>query len=167
MVGERLFPMYSQHIIFAALSPNGRGTTTYGGEVWMTWGTPFLVERWMSLIEENSYTFFEQHELGRLGAEVPWGYRAVWEDRAKLAVAKLGPLLTSATVPNDLNGLLLQASPTRAEDRFIEVHIYAEGGLDAREVDHVAFQHVPATLDEMQLWAQIQDNCAKLRIRVG
>ncbi|MBI1867580.1 MAG: hypothetical protein HYS06_04705 [Methylocystis sp.] len=165
MVGSRLFPRYSQHIVYAALSADGRGTKTYGGEVWMRW-TPFFFDRWVSLLEENSFTFYEQHSLGRIGAVVPTGYRAVWEDRAKLVITKLAPRLTSATAARDLEELLLHAGETRKDDKLVEVHIYAEGGLDTRDVDLVAFQRPPGTADEEQKWAQIRDMCAQRSIVV-
>ncbi len=166
MVGEKLFPMYSQHIVYAALSPDGRGTRTYGGEVWMRWATPFYIERWVSLLEENSFTFFEEHGLGHIGVTGPSGYRAVWEDRAKLVIAKLAPRLTTATAERDIDGLLLHAGATRMDDEFVEVHIYAEGGLDARDADMVAFQRPPATRKETEKWAEVREMCVNCDIRV-
>lgn len=132
----------------------------------MRWTTPFFFDRWVSLLEENSYTFFDQHHLGRIGTAIPPGYRAVWADRAKLVIAKLTPRLTSATSKRELADLLLHAGATRKDDRFVEVHIYAEGGLDARDVDLVSFQRPPTTPDEHYRWALVQSECLDRGIRV-
>ena len=43
----------------------------------------------MSLLEENSYVFYERHNLGRLGSVRPAGYFSTWDDRGKLVGAKL------------------------------------------------------------------------------
>ena len=70
-VGARLFASYDQHIAYAALSPDGRGLSSYG-EVMVSWRVTmdYLGKR-MSLLEENSYVFHERHGLGRLGSAPP------------------------------------------------------------------------------------------------
>jgi hypothetical protein len=149
MVGERLFPAYKQHIQYAALSPNGRGLERSYGPVAVRWRvTPEYLERRLSLLEENSYILFNKFSLGRLGATLPPGYQAVWEDRAKLAAAKLTPRLTPATGENDLPPLLLNEGAARPADEFIEVAIYAEDGLDTQDVDTVTIQRPPSTSEE-------------------
>ena len=72
-VGARLFASYDQHIAYAALSPDGRGLSSYG-EVMVSWRVTmdYLGKR-MSLLEENSYVFHERHGLGRLGSAPPRG----------------------------------------------------------------------------------------------
>jgi hypothetical protein len=166
MVAQKLFPMYSQHVVYAVLSPDGRGTKTYGGDVWLRWRSNFHMERWASLLEENSFSFFERHQLGRVGAPVPQGYRATWDDKDRLLIAKATPYLTSATAASELCRLLLFAGASRVDDRFIEVHIYAEGGLDTQDVNLVTFQRNPTKPDESQRWAQVRDLCAARNIDV-
>jgi hypothetical protein len=94
MVGARLFPMYDQYILYAALSPDGRGLSSYG-TVAVRWEvTANYLARRASLLEENSFHFYDHHALGARGATIPAGYRAIWDDRAKLVTAKLAPRLT-------------------------------------------------------------------------
>lgn len=109
MVAARLFPVYGAHIHYAALSPNGRGLTTYGeGSIGVRWQvTPHYLGARASLLEENSFMFYDHHGLGTRGAVPPAGYQATWEDRAKLVVAKLAPRLTPATSEASLPDLLL------------------------------------------------------------
>jgi len=148
MVGARLFPTYHHHIHYAALSPDGRGLSSYG-PVAVRWEvTPAYLGRRATLLEDNSFIFYDRHFLGQRGATIPPGYRAIWEDRMKLAAAKIAPRLTTATGESHLPGLLLQPGKTRKDDHFIEVTIYAEGGLDTQDVDMVTVQQSPTTSEE-------------------
>jgi hypothetical protein len=165
MVGERLFPAYKQHIQYAALSPNGRGLERSYGPVAVRWRvTPEYLGRRLSLLEENSYVLFNRFSLGRLGATLPPGYQAVWEDRTKLAAAKLTSRLTPATGENDLPGLLLNEGGTRHTDELVEVAIYAEGGLDTQDVDMVTIQRAPTTPEEGHRRQIIREICVIRRI---
>lgn len=161
MVGGKLYPGYQQNIVYAALSSNGRGLTSYSGEVAVRWtADPHYIGVRASLLEENSFTFFEKNGLGRLGASFPKGYRAVWEDRGHLIAAKLLPRLTTATSESSLQGLLLTAGTTRADDEFIEIAIFAEGGLQIRDVDLVSLQILPTNPDDRRRWELVRGSCA-------
>jgi hypothetical protein len=161
IVGGRLFPTYKHNIQYAALSPNGRGLESGYGPVAVRWQvTREYLGRRSSLTEENSYTFFGKYSLGGINASVPLGYQSVWEDRAKLAAAKLASRLTSATGQNDLPGLLLHEGPSRQQDEFIEIAIYAEEGLDTQDVDMVTVQRRPATSEEGYRRDIVREACA-------
>jgi hypothetical protein len=161
IVGNRLFPAYKQHVQYAALSPDGRGLANGYGPVAIRWHvTPEYLARRSSLIEENSYTFFSKHSLGNLNAPVPLGYRSVWEDRPKLAAAKLASRLTSATGKKDLPELLLHQGTDRYQDEFIEIAIHAEGGLDTQDVDMVTIQRSPLTSEEGHRRDIVRETCA-------
>jgi hypothetical protein len=169
MAGEKLYPMYSQHINYAALSLNGRGPESYGPVAVQWQVTPMYLGRRASLLEDNSFTFFGKHALGRhLSTPIPPGYRAIWDDRAKLVVAKLAPDLTSATGENKLPGLLLKDGGGRAAEEFIEVAIYAsatpDGGLDTEDVDLVTVQKAATTSEENHRVDLIRDVCANRHI---
>jgi hypothetical protein len=57
MVGARLFPMYHQNILYAALSPDGRGLSSYGA-VAVRWEvTANYLARRATLLEESSFHF--------------------------------------------------------------------------------------------------------------
>ena len=159
MVGQRLYPMYSQHIAYAALSPDGRGLSSYG-PIALRWQvTPNYLGRRSSLLEENSYTFYNRFSLGPLNATIPGGYRAVWEDRARLVAAKLEPRITIATAENELPQLLLHEGG-RPNDDFVEIAIYADGGLDTEDVDMVTVQRPATTSEEHHRMELILEACA-------
>jgi hypothetical protein len=160
MVGARLFPTYGEHIHYAALSPHGRGLVSYG-PVAVRWAvTPSYLGRRASLLEENSYTFYDRHALGRRSAAVPLGYRAIWEERASLVAAKLASGLTAATGESSLANLLLHAGGTRGDDGFVEIAIYADAGLDTRDVDMVTLQRTPTAPEEHLRWQLVRETCA-------
>ena len=164
IVGARIFPKYNGHMHYAALSSDGRGLSSYGA-VAVRWEvTATYIGRRASLLEMNSYAFFNQYSLGDLGASIPQGYRAVWKDRMKLAVAKIGPSLTSATSERDLPNLMLKAGTTRNDDDFIEVAIYAEEGLDTRDVNLVIVQQSPTTSEEAYRRDLVSEICSVRRI---
>ncbi len=160
MVGARLYPMYNEHIQYAALSPDGRGLSSYG-PVAVRWDvTPTYLGRRSSLLDENSYTFYDHYGLGLRGATIPPGHRAIWEDRAKLVAVKLAPRLTTATPESNLPGLLLQAGRTRNDDDFVEIAIYADRGLDTRDVNLVTLQRRPGTSEESHRLELVRETCA-------
>ena len=97
--------MYEEHIQYAALSPDGRGLVSYG-PVAVRWEVvPSYLDRRISLFQEDSFIFYDQFKLGDRGATVPPGYRAIWDDRAKLVAAKFASRLTAATAEGSLAGL--------------------------------------------------------------
>ena len=166
MVGARLFPQYGKHIHYAALSPDGRGLTRYG-TVAVRWKvTDFYLGRRVSLLEENSFTFYDHHGLGARGAVIPPGYRATWEERGKLVIAKLAARLTAATSEGSLAGLLLQAGGTRIDHDYVEIAIFADTGLDTVDVDLVSRQRVPTTPEEGYRWDLVREICASRGIAV-
>ena len=164
IVGARLFPTYHKHIHYAALSPDGRGLSNYGAVAIRWWVAPTYLGQRASLLEVNSFMFFDRHSLGQRSAQIPLGFRAVWEDRMKLAATKLGPRLTAATAVRALADLLLQPGATRADDDFIEVAIYAEEGLDTEDVDLVTLQSRASTAEDSHRWELVKAICATRRI---
>ena len=158
-VGARLFASYDQHIAYGALSPDGRGLSSYG-KVMVSWCvTADYLQKRMSLLEENSYVFYERHGLGRLRSTPPAGYGATWDDRAKLVGAKLGRRLTVSTETAALNALLLRSSGSRDGDDFVEVIIYADKGIDTQDVSGVVIQVAPSTPEEHHRRAILLESC--------
>ena len=158
-VGARLFASYDQHIAYGALSPDGRGLASYG-KVMVSWHvTEDYLQKRMSLLEENSYDFYARHDLGRLNSTPPTGYRATWDQRAKLVGAKLGSRLTVSTGTSALNTLVLRSGSSRGDDEFVEVMIYADKGIDTVDVDRVVVQIPPSTPEEHRRWEILQQSC--------
>ncbi len=90
------------------------------------------VRKRTSFLEENSYTFVRRHQMTP-GDPIPPGYRAVWENRHKLALAKLGGQLKPGQRRSELRGLLVQSCGDRSNDEFIEAHIYGGFTVDSIE----------------------------------
>ncbi|VFM95213.1 MAG: hypothetical protein BECKG1743D_GA0114223_100419 [Candidatus Kentron sp. G] len=128
-----LFGALAPKICYAALSLDDAGLVSYGDDCFFT-----LVEAAArargTLLEENSYTFVQKHKI-LPGDEIPAGYRAVWRDRHKLAVAKLAGQIDESTTDSAFAQLLLHSDGDRATDKFMEVHIYS--GFDNQSVDGV------------------------------
>lgn len=160
MVGEKLFPGFKEHIQYAALSTNGRGLSSYG-KVAIRWEvtSAYLCQR-ISVHEENSYTFFDRHGLGRLGATIPSGYQSIWEERGTLVATKLAKQLTTATAESSLSSLLMHAGSSREDDEYVEICIYEDKGLDTRDVDMVTFLIAPTTPDERHRSELVRGSCA-------
>jgi len=158
-VGATLFKMHSDHIVYAVLSPSERGLASYG-PVAVRWEvTAAYIGRRASLLESNSYTFFNQHGLGALGAAVPPGYRAIWQDRAQLVAAKLAARLTTTTSESTLPSMMMHTGSKREDDDFVEVAIYADRGLDTQDVTAVALQRTPTTAEELHRRDLIREIC--------
>jgi hypothetical protein len=78
-----------------------------------------MISHRASVFEENSAVFVK-----RRGTRIPKGYRAIWDDRAKLGVAKLSGKIDSATGSDKYSGILLKQGATSEDDDFVEVHIW-------------------------------------------
>ena len=125
MIRERvdvaLFPYYHEHIRFASLSLDGRGLIGYG-DCHVVLKSSAIEDR-ATVFEENSVFFCRARGL-RITDPLPLGYRAIWRERERLAVAKLAERIDRATKMHDFPGILMRATPDRAGDEFIEVHIF-------------------------------------------
>ncbi|OLE54290.1 MAG: hypothetical protein AUG51_09045 [Acidobacteria bacterium 13_1_20CM_3_53_8] len=118
-----LFPGYKKEMRFAALSMDGVGLSNYG-----TCSIVFrdeMISHRASVFEENSALFMEKRKIKiSRDTKLPKGFRATWDERAKLCVAKLSGKIDSATRPVEYSGLLLRQGATSEDDEFVEVHIW-------------------------------------------
>ena len=159
-VGARLFAGYHQHIHYAALSPDGRGLLSYG-PIAVRWEvTPDYLGKRATLLEENSFIFYDRHALGELRATVPAGYQAIWDDRSKLAACKGAHRLTVATGVSALASVLFHPGKSRIEDDFVEVMIFADEGLDTLDVDRVTLSRSPRSEEESHRRELVRQACA-------
>jgi hypothetical protein len=136
-VGSAVFPNYHEDIIFGALSLTGAGHSAFGPAA-ITLRDVAIRER-ASVFDEPLFPFFRHHGL-TTGDPLPVGHRAVWQERHHLAAAKIGPLLTAATKPEQFQELLLPLT-RETEGDCIEVHIYGP-------LHQLAFAHVAAKQPE-------------------
>lgn len=123
-VDDVIHPGYAAVILYAALSPDGRGLTNYG-PITLHLLEVSIVDR-SSVMRENSFNFFERNDLGAFNAKEEPGWRSVWDSRHKLGVAHLASAMTSATALSDIPNHILSSGAARADDRYMEVHIYGE-----------------------------------------
>lgn len=120
-----LFGSYGRNIRYAALSIDGKGLKSYGDFTIIISDT--AIEERATLLEENSYRFIKTHKIlaGDISKRMPRGYRAVWNDRSKLTVARLLEKALLTTVENYAKIVLLSTGNRKTDD-FIEVHIYGK-----------------------------------------
>jgi len=139
-----VFPSYCKHIRYAALSLDGRGSTHYG-DCFLIPRDDMIAHR-ASVLEENALIWASRYtDLGSLdkSPELPKGYRATWNGRARLAVAKLGSEILAGTLPNEHARILLKQGTKSEDDEFIEVHIF--GPLTIRTLEEVLVHRQPST----------------------
>jgi hypothetical protein len=123
-----------QHIRFAALSLDGVGLDHYG-DCSLTLKRS-MIEHRATVFEQNSVIFMKR--LGINGAddfEVPSGYRATWDRRGDLCVAKLSGRLKPTTSSNEFSTILLSPGINPEDDEFVEVHVW--GPMTMRSFERV------------------------------
>jgi hypothetical protein len=134
LADEALFPGYKDHIRFGALTLNGLGLTYYGA-CSLVLREEMIAHR-ASVFEENSTIFMGNQQIEMDKADqLPKGYRASWENRAKLCIAKLANQVDDKTDPDRYSELLVQQEGEREDANFVEVHIY--GSLTRRTLERV------------------------------
>ena len=116
LADDLLFPHYRDQIRFAALSLDGLGAKGYGDCSLVL--RDIAIRDRTTVFEENSLYFCRDRGLG-VGRPVPPGYRAVWDERDQLAVAKLEPLLLPGIRSRDFPGVLLRVSGKPPREDFV------------------------------------------------
>lgn len=131
------------------------------------WGgkdqNPGCLEQRMILLEQNSFHLYEAHGLTESEKGLPSGHVAVWENRDKLAVAKLGQRLTSDMEDAEISDLLLYRGTHPQNDDYIEVAIYAEDGLDSRDINQILATNLKK-IRKKEEYDDVQSMCRGLAI---
>lgn len=122
------FESFGADIHFAALTTEGRWLSNYGHAAVFFKDT--MISHRASLFQENTAVWVDERN-GNL--EIPEGHRAVWDDRSRLAVAKLGD--EACLGVSDSASLLLSCGKSSGDDSFIEVHIC--GGFTIRSASAI------------------------------
>ena len=158
---EFFFGQNKGQIRFAALSCEGVGLKNYG-ESSMVLGERFIAHR-TSLFETNTARFLDRGGIFHPGksSAVPPGLRAIWEDRGRLATAKLEPRINAATTDADFPALLLLQGATSDDDEYIEAQIF--GPLTIQSFSEVTLPKVSRRLPASAIKGLTQ-KLAKLRI---
>lgn len=152
-----LFGSYDKEIRYAALSLDGSGLKSYGPYAIRL--EDFAINLRATLMEENSFDFVETHTL-LPGRPIPLGYRSSWENRHKLAVAKLASEITEDLSLGGQAALLLFSEGNYDTDSFIEVHIF--GPFDAKAIAAVKGSSTPAKKEDRVNLQVVKDKLSNL-----
>jgi hypothetical protein len=150
-----MFGSYGEKIRYAALSLNGPGLTSYGP--YSVRLRDVAIDKRASLLEDNSYAFVKKHQL-TADKQIPPGYRCTWEDREKLALAKLSHRLASAKDETQYPEILLFSEGKYETDDFIEVHIY--GPFDSQAIESVVGSSKRGSDFEIALAVSVKEHLA-------
>ncbi|MDQ1592405.1 MAG: hypothetical protein QOG71_3032 [Pyrinomonadaceae bacterium] len=155
-VGGGLFGSYAREISYAALSLDGSGPQSYGSYAMKL--RDIAIRNRATVLENNSYDFVQKNDL-KPGKNPPLGYVASWDNRHKLAVAKLGEFLTPTTTVDDFPKLLLSSAGSRATDEFIEVLIY--GTFDFNAIESVKGSSTIGSRDDRDLLRMVKQHLSR------
>ncbi len=120
-VDATFFPYFFKSLNFAALSLSRRGPHSYG-DCHFTFSERAISHR-TTVFEENTLVFCAKHKVV-VGQAPPNGYLSTWEERARLAVCKLGSQLTIATTLAEFAEILVVQTGKTDTDEFLECHIF-------------------------------------------
>lgn len=155
-----LFGSWGKDLCYAALALDGCGLASYGDASIEL--RDAAIEDRASALEDNSYQFVQRHRLVP-GDPLPLGYRATWQTRARLAVAKLASRLEATTTPGEHPSLLLTAGEQRSDDQFVEIHVF--GSFNREAIAAVRVLITPEDPGEQVLLAAARAKAAKLGVR--
>jgi hypothetical protein len=164
-VDATFFPEYYPHIVSMALSPDERGLISYGEVTMVISDTEYLQLRG-SLLERNTYMFYDEHDLGLRKAAVPLGYQSDWNGRAILAATKLQKVINSSSTLNELLKNFMLVTDDRETDEFIEVHVFAPGGIARKQFARVRLQKNLTEEDDQDRWQLVRKSGSRLGITV-
>jgi len=122
-VDATFFPYFYQKVNFAALSGDGRGLESYG-DVHFTFKDSSISHR-TTVFEENTLVFCRKHKV-IVGQPPPEGFLSTWENRGKVAVAKLAKKLDKTTNEREFSSILVLQTGKTDADEFIECHIFGK-----------------------------------------
>lgn len=139
------FTNYQHEIRFASLALDSIGLSNYGDCSWIF--RENMIAHRASVFEENTTLYYMNNDI-KDAADVPEGYRAIWNDRAKLCIAKLAQKIDTTTIPAQYSDILMHQGATSAEDEIVEVHIF--GSMTIRTIEEVTFNPVPNTISKRE-----------------
>jgi|SRR5882724_10208387 len=126
---EVLFSGYQSKMRFGVLSLDGGGLSKYGSCSLVLRDN--MIERRTSFFQEDSALFLHEH-----GFQLPPGYRATWQDRGKLCIAKLAAdIIRKRPSVDQFSSLLLRERLTSTDDEFVEAQLW--GPITIRTVERV------------------------------
>lgn len=153
-------PHIFEDLHYAALSLDGLGTTYYGPYSVIL--KTLTIEDRASVFEQNPFVFLDLHHVV-VGQMPPLGFRAPWQERGRLAVAKLGDAIRADTKPEAFSKILMEDRRSEADCDFIEVHIY--GPINRAGIDKIVGP-MPVRKADRLVWSQTKRKALSLGIAV-
>jgi hypothetical protein len=134
-----VFPGYAKNIRFGVLSVNDRGPKNYG-ECFLV-ARSDMVQHRASVFEENTVMFLVHQRLpfDEL-VSLPHGFRAPWDNRARLTIAKLAGRVNPGDDASRIAALLV-VDRTNETDEFVEAHVF--GPMTIRTFERVVWVGTP------------------------
>lgn len=155
---EALFPNYHSEMLFAFLSLNGTIVPSYGGGAVVL--KEIAISHRSSVFEENPFSFYEKHRLLKT-QDIPEGYRADWQRRSDVAIAKLATRISNATQEADFPRILLDTHTDPNNPDFVEVHIF--GPISRQSIERVVLQKPSDSVDR-HTWQALLKLCRRNKI---
>ncbi len=159
-VDGTLFPDYYDKIHFMALTLDDHGASGYG-DCTCVMRTDTIADR-ASVFEENSFYFCRQPGI-LTGGPLPPGHRATWDQRHRLATAKLYLNIDGKTRARDFPGILFTHRGSKERDEYIEVHVY--GPLHRKTVEKLVVRK-PKTKADQVIVRRLRRKLAKVGVKV-
>jgi len=141
-------PFCYKELVIAALSLDGIGMRYYG-DYYINFKSITIEDR-SSVFEKNPFYFNVEHNIIS-GRSPPFGFRASWNNKEKLAAAKLHPKITAGMTEGDFPEILLEARRTESNCDFVEVHIY--GDVNREGIERIIGPR-PTTRQDKAIWKQ-------------
>lgn len=141
-------PFCYEDLNFSALSLDGTGMHYYGPYT-VTLKSVTIEDR-ASVFEINPFYFNKKHQIVA-GRAPPCGYRAPWDVRAQLAVAKLHRQIAPNTVATEFPNILMEPRRGESDCDFIEVHIF--GPVNRLGIERIVGP-APTDRADRNIWRQ-------------
>lgn len=154
-----VFPNYFQQIRFGALTINQTWPSWFGDHAFIL--KEMMIAHRATVFEENPATLAPRLRLS-LTDVFPPGYRATWDRRGDLAMAKLYPKLDSSTRVANHASLIMSSAAGGAGD-YIEVHVF--GPFNRSAIAKILGPR-PRSREDRVIWAAFKRSATKVGIAV-
>lgn len=142
-------PFYYQELNFAALTLDGRGMLYYGP--YSVTLKSVTIEDRASVFERNPFYFNKIHHVVA-GQAPPSGYRSSWEERGRLAVAKLQADIMPGCTEIQFPDILMEPRRSESDCDFVEVHIF--GPVNRLGIERIVGPE-PTSRPDRLIWKQV------------
>ena len=107
-------------------------------------------------MRRTRFYFVDRHKV-LANQTAPAGYRASWQNRGRLAKAKLHAKIRQDTPASEFGSILMSKDDQGGHDDYIEVHIY--GGFNRNAIERV-LGPAPRTREDRLLWKRLEKSIA-------